>query len=290
MLGGINVANGLRNSNNNNNFEDYNQYQDRKQGINRNTLLIVCCIAVIIVSIGVILFFLFSGYKIDFHRGNGNNTVNQKTFQNFGECDHDWWEATCETPRTCVKCGKTDGSPLGHDWEPATYSSPQTCRRCGLAEGFPLPDKSDAITFLNDHIIDVTATTTLSEGKLVHYPERIIDGDITTAWVEGAEGNGYGETITLEFDAPFSVTSFKIYSGYQLDEKRYYNNARPEEMTVSFSDGTTATVYIYDMMGAQEIVFDSEIETRYISFTIDSVYSGSKCTDTCISEIEIYGY
>lgn len=27
---------------------------------------------------------------------------------------HEWTEATCTTPRTCIKCGKTEGEPTGH--------------------------------------------------------------------------------------------------------------------------------------------------------------------------------
>ena len=48
---------------------------------------------------------------------------------------HVWEAATCTTPRRCMKCGKTDGEPLGHDWEDATCLAPKTCRRCGKTEG-----------------------------------------------------------------------------------------------------------------------------------------------------------
>lgn len=35
-------------------------------------------------------------------------------------CKHDWVEATCTEPKTCSKCGETEGEPLGHtpgEWE-----------------------------------------------------------------------------------------------------------------------------------------------------------------------------
>ncbi len=51
---------------------------------------------------------------------------------------HDVIEATCTEPQTCARCGKTKGKPLGHDWEEATCTEPKTCKRCGETEGEPL--------------------------------------------------------------------------------------------------------------------------------------------------------
>ena len=48
---------------------------------------------------------------------------------------HEWQEATCETPQTCVKCGKIEGEALGHTWKAATCTEPKTCSVCGKTEG-----------------------------------------------------------------------------------------------------------------------------------------------------------
>ena len=44
---------------------------------------------------------------------------------------HKWEEATCTTPKRCVKCGQTEGFPLKHDWKEATCTDPRACARCG---------------------------------------------------------------------------------------------------------------------------------------------------------------
>lgn len=61
-------------------------------------------------------------------------------------CQHDWQDATCSTPKTCSKCGETEGDVVAHiqgEWEivtEATYSTPGVkkayCTLCGevLAE------------------------------------------------------------------------------------------------------------------------------------------------------------
>ncbi len=48
---------------------------------------------------------------------------------------HEWVDADCETPKTCSKCEKTDGEPLGHTWIDATCTSFKTCSVCGAQEG-----------------------------------------------------------------------------------------------------------------------------------------------------------
>lgn len=61
-------------------------------------------------------------------------------------CPHEWAEANCSSPKTCLKCGKTEGEPLGdegHVWDSATCTEPKTCSRCGATEGKSLKDETD---------------------------------------------------------------------------------------------------------------------------------------------------
>ena len=56
-------------------------------------------------------------------------------------CFHSWQDATCEAPKTCEKCGKTEGEALGHEWVVATCTEPKHCLHCGKTEGAVLPHK-----------------------------------------------------------------------------------------------------------------------------------------------------
>lgn len=73
-------------------------------------------------------------------------------------CDHEWAEATCTEPATCIKCGETEGSALGHEWQEATCTEPATCSRCGETDGEALGHT------VEDWTVDVEATT-YSEGS-----------------------------------------------------------------------------------------------------------------------------
>ena len=54
-------------------------------------------------------------------------------------CFHHWVDATCEDPRMCTICGKTEGKALGHKWVDATCTAPKTCSVCGKTETFGEP-------------------------------------------------------------------------------------------------------------------------------------------------------
>ena len=50
-------------------------------------------------------------------------------------CDHAWTAATCTEPKTCEKCGETEGATKSHSWIDATCVSPKTCEECGKTQG-----------------------------------------------------------------------------------------------------------------------------------------------------------
>ena len=50
-------------------------------------------------------------------------------------CEHEWGEATCDTPYVCTICGAIDGDALGHSWENATCIEPMRCTVCGATDG-----------------------------------------------------------------------------------------------------------------------------------------------------------
>ena len=59
---------------------------------------------------------------------------------------HAWEEATCTTPKTCSRCKKTEGNPLGHEaGAEATCTTDQTCIRCSYVYVAKLGHKAGAV-------------------------------------------------------------------------------------------------------------------------------------------------
>lgn len=50
-------------------------------------------------------------------------------------CRHAWVEAACENPKTCSKCGKTEGEALGHDVAVFKVIREATCQQDGSQSG-----------------------------------------------------------------------------------------------------------------------------------------------------------
>lgn len=50
-------------------------------------------------------------------------------------CEHQFADADCVTPKTCSKCGETEGEALGHTWADADCVTAKTCTVCKATEG-----------------------------------------------------------------------------------------------------------------------------------------------------------
>ena len=77
----------------------------------------------------------------------------------FGLCacclQHEWADPTCTAPKTCVKCGKTEGEALGHEWIDATCTEAKTCSVCGATEGEALGHQAAEAGYLTPEICTV---------------------------------------------------------------------------------------------------------------------------------------
>lgn len=71
--------------------------------------------------------------------GNSSNTGNsqstEKTQNSEKVCEHEYTEATCETPSYCTLCREVNGDAVGHTLTEATCTTPATCSVCGEIKG-----------------------------------------------------------------------------------------------------------------------------------------------------------
>lgn len=89
-----------------------------------------------------LLMFAFSGCSCE-HEWQEATCTEPKTCAKCGETEgeahgHEWQEATCTEPKICMVCGKTEGNALGHTWQEATCVKPKTCSICSVTDGEPL--------------------------------------------------------------------------------------------------------------------------------------------------------
>ncbi len=124
--------------------------------------------------------------------------------------------------------------------------------------------------------------------------QNIVDGDLSSAWVEGAVEDGIGESIKVSCPYEFVVTSISIYNGYQKSESLLNANGQVKSVFLSSKDYEANYEFeITETIGTPQVIAIEEkeqVEQNEFTIYINDVYQGSKYSDTCISEILVYGY
>lgn len=103
-------------------------------------------------------------------------------------------------------------------------------------------------------------------------------------WVEGVDGNGTGESITIEFTQ--NMNGISILNGYTdiNNMKLFKENSRVKKLIIEdLVNNNTQTMDFEDYVYFNYIKFKQP--TIKIKLTISEIYSGSKYMDTCISAI-----
>jgi hypothetical protein len=170
----------------------------------------------------------------------------------------------------------------------AACAAPETEQVAGAPEvsrSVPEPKRSGVCA---DGPFDVTycASSVLPSSKTNFYePSMMFDGNRATAWVEGEDGDGIDETVTLHFGRERSLVGFEIINGYDKDQRIWAANSRARELEASTGDGQVQVITLKDVRGASRFDFDAPVDTSWLQLKIRSVYPGSKYKDTAISEL-----
>jgi hypothetical protein len=118
------------------------------------------------------------------------------------------------------------------------------------------------------------------------------NGLLDSPWVEGVDGPGIGEWITLTFPGMIEVHSIGLDVGFDRDDELFTANNRIRRATFVFDD-EQVTLDFADERGVQLIPLvrapGSNIQTTSIRMIIEEVYPGSQYDDTCLGEIEVWG-
>lgn len=165
---------------------------------------------------------------------------------------HDWKEATCTEPKTCSKCGETEGEALGHTWVEATCSLPKTCSVCGETEGEVLEHTLAEATY------EQPATCRVC-GTQVGEP---LQADFEKYGLNCVELNKIYDYTTACYDDPAKETTAKaVFTNYQIfssDEehpaKEGYEWRTVDFVRVYWDDN--ANEYGWSESGAYESYYD----------------------------------
>ena len=181
-------------------------------------------------------------------------------------CEHDWIGATCTAPKTCSKCGATDGEANGHT-EEIVAGTAATCTEDGLTDGKKCSVcgvttvEQTAIAALGhkEETVAGTAATCTEAGKtdgkkctvcgvttaqqtvieaLGHKPEAD-DGDVTTAVT--CERCDY---VFVEAKEAITLTIPAFENGAVVADKKNYAIGDTVKLTINPEFGYAQKLYI----------------------------------------------
>jgi len=136
----------------------------------------------------------------------------------------------------------------------------------------------------------VTASSgiTVERADYVVGIDKIADGDLNTAWMEGTSGTGEGEWIKLSAadGKKYIYNGFEIANGYQSRNSALDARGQVKMLTVS-ADGKKVGKFTLEKnkSGYQSFTFNEPVACYNLMFQILSVYPGTQFRDCYISEI-----
>jgi hypothetical protein len=151
-------------------------------------------------------------------------------------------------------------------------------------------------TFSITPINDATASSTLAaQGKHNYDVVNIKDDptrEIQSPWAEGVDGDGIGESITLNVKRPLPLYGILIQPGYYHydDKEPWLKNNRVAALEITLNDEHTFTESIPDELFERPYLIRVRDYTKPISkikLVIKGVYRGTQFRDTCISLVEL---
>jgi len=159
----------------------------------------------------------------------------------------------------------------------------------GWPQGLPRYSLVDPRTWDSRSLVTVTASSTLTGDPADFSPANLVDGDARTAWCEGVEGPGIGESVLLEFGGTFPVRGVEIIGGYPVSPELYHANSRPRVVLIEGDDGLALTAELRDEPNRDVIELASDerrgVSLSWMRITVLDVYTGGEWEDTCIAEV-----
>ena len=128
-----------------------------------------------------------------------------------------------------------------------------------------------------------------------------VDGDLKTAWVEGAPGPGLGQVLLV----PITSQKLEIAIGCSAAPEYFAMNNRPKDVEITLLNTTeklavqAGTVHVAGIVNTLAVALEDTPDwqplplppheggdaQQFVAITFDSVYPGTTYQDTCISEI-----
>lgn len=136
--------------------------------------------------------------------------------------------------------------------------------------------------------ISSNSVLTDAEKGIVYGPENMVDGLVTTMWVEGEGSAGLGKYIEVKFDGEVELAKVRIWGGCFLDEEFFGRHNRVAQLEFKYPDFTSEKFEIDDSMTAQWLTLAEPKKVDKVKIYLRRVHEGNTWNDTAISQIQFF--
>ena len=120
---------------------------------------------------------------------------------------------------------------------------------------------------------------------VAYHAGMLFDGRKEFAWVEGSEGSGREDSISISVEEPLSLTDIQLWNGYQRSPLHYKSNARVKQFSFGLKGETPGIYDLEDEMFSQLVRLDTTLNGQEFVLKILDVYPGRSYSDLAISEL-----
>ncbi|MCB9779597.1 MAG: hypothetical protein H6742_13620 [Alphaproteobacteria bacterium] len=212
-----------------------------------------------------------------------------------------------ETPAAPAPDAASPEDTLGKHDPLALYGLRGVDYACAPCQGLPLAE-----------LDDLKVSSYLDRNQR-YAGSRALDGDLQTAWCEGAEGPGVGQTLRIVLRRPLLLEAVGLWGGYFKDAELLAANARVKTAKLTTSAGTEQLLHFADptaplardpSLGSDAPPItdwyahmiqgevprlhvdppagqDGPFEVTWLQLEVVDVYPGSRYADLCISELDL---
>ena len=164
-----------------------------------------------------------------------------------GECEHEWQEATCTTPKTCKLCGETQGEVAAHTYGEWTETKASNCTEkgsesrscvCGDTQSRELPLGDHTYTDACDPSCNIQGCTNTRE--VPHVFDHGCDDTCNTV------GCGYTRQTSHAYDHACDPTCNKPGCGFTRVTEHRYSHACDNICNVNECHYKREIQHVYD--------------------------------------------
>lgn len=173
---------------------------------------------------------------------------------------HDWVAATCDKAKTCKLCNKTEGKALGHKWEEATTEAPKTCSVCKKTSGSKIKTDSRFTTAATKHLQGTwICDTTITDDAIGEVPVRFT--------LQLSNAGELTESIEVKDKKAYmaKLKQFTIDTMYDSFAQQGMSKAQADEAMLA-TYGLNVNDYV------EEYLESVDVTAIYDAFTIKNVY------------------